>query len=397
MAMVRALALFVVELDASTDGALVLLQMNMSSDFKMAAPAYEVHSGAYEVHSGVCRGEDRKIIYGRCKCKDFQYSQDACWDKMVNWGGVAASWKDTTGQCNMIKIFSQTAPDDCPTACESSQGTNYAPEKVTENIIGDDTQWWQSKWHCSLAPKKAHPWSLAANINPCDGHNMGYGGPWASGTSVGTPDTCLSEDYVNSDVMKKTAGYVAIARHSNGLCEMTKTWKLSDQTKSLFDYFSTLSGRLCVTGDCGPTDQHIHQDVSDTATGLGQDPIFGADGGLAFNWWYSNNGVRIVVPGSHKVPYVLPGTGENTDDLHGLGNEFGASTQQGQGSTSWWHDVGQLQGDCHGTDCKVVGTDHGTRLSDGDCWGGVQWAIYISETASKFQCQGRSMSKEMSV
>ena len=68
---------------------------------------------------------------------------------------------------------------------------------------------------------------------------------------------------------------------------------------------------------------------------LAQDPIFGNPSGqLQLNYWYSNNGARIVV----DTAYGYPTTG-NTDDIHGIGNEYGAGTSSGGGSGSWWHDV----------------------------------------------------------
>lgn len=239
-------------------------------------------------------------------------------------------------------------------------------------------------------------WHLGANINPSDGGNFGYGGPWASNANVGSANNAFSHDFIDNTAWKQTVGYVAIVRHISGVCEMAKTWELTDKSQSMYDYFSKYPGRLYVTGDGSINDQHIHEDMPATATGLSEDPIFGAGGGLVFNWYYSNNGARIAVPGAYKSPYSLPGAGENNDDVHGLGNEFGASTSSGKGSSSWWHDVGQLQGDCGGGSCKVVGTDHGGSLSDGDSCGGVQYAIYVSSDATSFECQGRTLLQQMS-
>lgn len=148
---------------------------------------------------------------------------------------------------------------------------------------------------------------------------------------------------------------------------------------------SDYPGRLYVTGDGSETDNHIHSDMPDTFEGETTDPIFGAEGGLVFNWYYSNNGARIAVPGGYKTPYTLPGESENNDDLHGLGNEYGATTSSGNGSsTQWWHDAGRLSADCHGGSCLVVGTDHGTSFSDGPCWG--SYAVYVSEDYTPFLC-----------
>merc|ERR1712087_502465 len=100
-----------------------------------------------------------------------------------------------------------------------------------------------------------------------------------------------------------------------------------------------------------------------------------------------------AVPGGCRVPYSLPGEGENNDDVHGLGNEFGANTHLGEGSSAWWHDAAQLSGDCHGGSCKVVGTDHGTALSAGPCWG--SYAIYLSNSMTPFECQGGTLVSAM--
>lgn len=147
-----------------------------------------------------------------------------------------------------------------------------------------------------------------------------------------------------------------------------------------------------MTGDGSINDNHISSDIPNSAEGLSgtwKDPIFGADGGLVFNWYYSNNGARIAVPGGYKTPYTLPGAGENNDDLHGLGNEFGASTSSGTGGDKWWHDVGKIGPDCHGSSCQMVGTDHGSRLNTGACWG--SYAIFVSQEGTEFVCQGRTL------
>merc|ERR1719428_1920776 len=186
-------------------------------------------------------------------------------------------------------------------------------------------------------PPAVSPWMLYANINPCDGGNMGYGASAWYG-SAGSAATSLTNDFVDATVGTAPVKYVTIARHAGGACEMSKTWQLTSSTKSMYDYFSDHNpGRIYATGDGSASDTHIASDMpaSFNGNGIPGDPIFGANGGLVFNWWYSNNGARIAVPGGYKNPYSLPGTGENNDDVHGLGNEFGASTQSGRGSNEW--------------------------------------------------------------
>ena len=173
---------------------------------------------------------------------------------------------------------------------------------------------------------------------------------------------------------------------------MSKTWEFLQHTKSLFQYFSTYPGRIYATGDGSDNDNHISSDIPATADGLAgtwKDPIFGAKGGLVFNWYYSNNGARIAVPGGYKNPFTLPGATENNDDLHGLGNDFDANTAAGLGS-NWWHDAGKIGPDCHGGTCQVVGTDHVKFPQDGVCWG--SYAIYVSVDATTFECQGKTLS-----
>ena len=160
-------------------------------------------------------------------------------------------------------------------------------------------------------------WELGLNINPCDGGNFGYGGPWAQVKNVGSVEQAFTNDFVSGEVWKKKAGYVTIARHVAGQCTMSKTWELTDKTRSMYDYFSTYPGRMYVTGDGTINDNHISSDIPDSGDGLDgewKDPIFGANGGLVFNWFYSNNGARIAITGGYKIPYSLPGTGENNDD-----------------------------------------------------------------------------------
>ncbi|CAK0888648.1 unnamed protein product [Prorocentrum cordatum] len=248
------------------------------------------------------------------------------------------------------------------------------------------------------ASNSSNPWMLYANINPCDGGNMGYGASAWYG-SAGSAATSLTNDFVDGTVGTAPVKYVTIARHAGGACEMSKTWELTSSTKSMHDYFSDHNpGRIYATGDGSASDTHIASDMPSSFSGDGTpgDPIFGADGGLVFNWWYSNNGARVAVPGGYKTPYSLPGTGENNDDLHGLGNEFGANTQAGGGSGSWWHDAAKIMGDCHGTSCQVLGSDHGSAWGSTDfgCWG--SYAIYVSAALSTFPCQGSTLSAQVS-
>ena len=117
----------------------------------------------------------------------------------------------------------------------------------------------------------------------------------------------------------------------------------------------------------------------------------------------------------------------NDDDVHGLGNEFGANTKGGQGSPSWWHDAAQkMTADCHGGNCRMIGKetaetrfsflcfvmegvtvahrvfiqlmqsciqDHGTSLSDGDYYG--NYAVYLTSDDKAFPCEGATLDVTM--
>ena len=264
---------------------------------------------------------------------------------------------------------------------------------------------------CSIY-HRSDSWQLAMNINPCDGHNFGYGGPWTNdrGYVVGSKDEAMIRDFREGRIWAIPVGYITITRHVNGTCQMFKTWELKNKDKSMNQYFYSYPGRIYATGDGSVDDQPKRSYIPDSFDGQSTDPIFGADGGLVFNWYHGSGGARIAVTGGYKIPYTLPGTSEHNADLHGLGNEFYATTSKGQGSTTNWHDAAQLSGDCGGSNCPMVGTDHGTSLWDGPCWGKLtvyfsynllsdsiylwkcvtvltgSYAIYVSDTDTPFQC-----------
>ncbi|CAE7225560.1 unnamed protein product [Symbiodinium pilosum] len=241
-------------------------------------------------------------------------------------------------------------------------------------------------------PKPASVWKLALNVNPSDGNNFGYGGPWATDALVGSADEALSKDFKDNVVMKTKAKYLAIARHVDKKCEAVRVWELANPDTTLLQRFQDAAGRnTASTG--GPVFEYMKPGMSGSAT----DPIFATKGKLMTNWWYSNNGARIALEdGSHYkglLPQVSP-ENRNDDDVHGLGNEFGANTKGGQGSPSWWHDAAQkMTGDCHGGNCKMIGKDHGTSLSDGDYYG--NYAVYLTSDDKAFPCEGATLDVTM--
>ena len=234
------------------------------------------------------------------------------------------------------------------------------------------------------------------NINPSDGHNLGYGSPlWGNTKSIGSEDKAFSKDFKSQAAWEEDANYIAIARHQNGICDAVKVWKFKKHGSMYSKLKNTNPGRFIAT-----TGGTVYSSIPVSLANKATDPIFGSTGDLAFNWWYSNNGARIAVDGVGKNgnPGVrLSCSNCNTDDVHGLGNEFGANTQSGKGSGQWWHDVANLGPDCHGGSCVVQGTDHGTSLKNGKVFG--QYAIYVvtSDSLPKFPCQGRRLDTQVPV
>jgi len=229
-------------------------------------------------------------------------------------------------------------------------------------------------------------WKLAFNIHPSDGHNMGYGAEaWDNDKDLGADGKAFKGDYKSYDVTIEIANFVAIARHQNGTCEAVRVWKFLEPGNTLHEYLNTLkTSRLVATSP-----KYIYSYLSTSMAAKDKDPIFGVDeGALTFNWWYGNNGARIA---NSKTYYTggLPAANLNDDSYHGLGGEFGANTENGESSTQWWYDVSLSQGKCWANACSIQGTDHGTSFADGTMYG--QYAIFISDEAEAFPCEGQDL------
>ena len=241
-------------------------------------------------------------------------------------------------------------------------------------------------------------WTLGMNIHASDGNNLGWGSDlWDSGAGFGDSGTALQSDYVGADAWNMAARYIAIARHQDGQCEAVSVWPLVENDKSMKEYFDlSITDRIIGT-DGG----YIYQYISPVMAEANNDPIFGEDGDLAFNWWYGNNGTRIALEeGYARAGHGpgLPGETRNNDDFHGLGNELAAnpSASNGGESLSYWHDVAPLQGNCHGNSCAIWGSDNGNSLSD--CTMHGQFAIYVSAAVSapNFDCENATLALEIS-
>jgi len=226
-------------------------------------------------------------------------------------------------------------------------------------------------------------WKLAFNINAADGHNFGYGASaWDDDSDVGSDATAFTADYKNSDVTYETANFIAIVRHQDGVCEAARVWKFLTVGKTLNTYLDTdKTSRFKATQD-----NYIYSYISDTMQGKDQDPIFAVDGGLVFNWQYSNNGVRIGNSGAYTKG-SLPGESLDDDSYRGLGNEYGAKVRDGLGSSYYWFDVGIYVNSHYSKTAQ--GTDHGTSIVDGALLG--QYAVYTSDEADSFACKGEDL------
>ncbi|GMH92953.1 hypothetical protein TL16_g12498 [Triparma laevis f. inornata] len=234
-------------------------------------------------------------------------------------------------------------------------------------------------------------WSLAINVNPSDGNNMGFGSSsWSGSSPLGTYANALTHDYVSTSAYSKKSNYVAIVRHAVGssVCQAVKVFKWNTEGQTFSQHMSVLThdndaAQATLTSSDVPSDL---QDIT-------LDPIFGNGGDLQVNYWYGNNGVRMVLTGAFGYPDTA--NSANSDDIHGLGNEMGANTENLEGNATYWHDVAQrYNADCGGESCPVMGTDSGPAWSTPGSIS-YQYAIYTSETASEFVCEGESLATEI--
>jgi len=222
-------------------------------------------------------------------------------------------------------------------------------------------------------------WKLAFNIHGGDGHNFGYAASvWQDDTDLGTEANAFVADYKSYDVTLEIANFIAIARHRDGVCDGARVWQFLEVGKTLQSYLDwDLTSRLVATSN------YIYSDISPNMLAKSKDPIFNVDGALVFNWWYSNNGVRIGNSNNWCNNNGLPGVDVNPDNFWGLGNEVSGSTK-GRTRNNWF-DVAKQ-------DCtknwwlRPQGSDHSARFTSGTLYG--QYAIYISNEAKTFPCGG---------
>lgn len=222
-------------------------------------------------------------------------------------------------------------------------------------------------------------WKLAFNIHGGDGHSFGYlAEDWQNNRDVGTNANAFSADYKSYDVTLETANFIAIARHQNGVCDAARVWEFLKVGNTLQSYLDSKStSRLVATYD-----HNTYSYISPTMLAQDKDPIFNVEGALVFNWVYSDNGVRIGNSNNYCSGSDLPGETVNSDDFFGLGNDIAIRTPP---LTTYCFDVGVQQCDRNRAG-RVQGSDHGTVFQDGTLFG--QYAIYISNEAKTFPCEG---------
>ena len=239
-------------------------------------------------------------------------------------------------------------------------------------------------------------WNLAMNLNPADGHVMGYATGWAQDIFIGTYTEALTKDYLNRVVWKHPISYIAIVRHQEGEIDAVKVFRFKESSRSLLSRFRDMNpGREIVT-EGGP----LQESISRNAKNMEDDPIFSVGGDLAFNWGYTDNGHRIVLTGGNLSP-----KGVNDDNTHGLGNDFACNPLTGVSrGDHWYHEISNIQ-DCpfpyySSATCTVQlqGTDSGRRtdvLKSGPVYG--NYAIYVSEDATSFPGPGNMLDLELEV
>jgi len=228
-------------------------------------------------------------------------------------------------------------------------------------------------------------WKLALNIHGADGHDFGYeADAWEDDSHLGTDATAFIKDYKNYDVTLETANFIAIVRHHNGICEAARVWEFLVYGKTLQTYFdSQITSRLVATYN-----NHTSSWISPIMANKDLDPIFAEDGALTFNWLYVDNGVRIGNSQTYCSNGGLPAKNVNSDDYLGLGNSIGLKNS----NPNYWVEVGVQDCGLKWAD-RAQGTDHGNLYKDGPLYG--QYAVYISDEATTFPCEGIDLQVSM--
>ena len=118
-------------------------------------------------------------------------------------------------------------------------------------------------------------------------------------------------------------------------------------------------------------------------TNVDDDPIFSVSGDIAMNWWYADNGVRIVLTGGH-----LSAENEYDHNTNGLGIHLALKKEKRseENHAIYRLEISNIQDcpsrKCPGVKLKVQGKNHGKVFKSGPAYG--NYAIYVSNSTAKF-------------
>jgi len=91
-------------------------------------------------------------------------------------------------------------------------------------------------------------WHLAMNLNPADGHVMGYAVGWAQDVFIGTYTEALTKDYLNRVIWNHPVSYIAIVRHQEGEVDAVKVFRFTQSGRSLLPVPGYEPGQGCGYG-----------------------------------------------------------------------------------------------------------------------------------------------------
>ena len=95
-------------------------------------------------------------------------------------------------------------------------------------------------------------WYLAMNLNPADGHVMGYATGWTEDIFIGTYADALKKDYLNRMIWRHPVNYIALVRHQDGVVDAVKVFRFKEKNRSLLSRFQEMNPGRVVATEGGP-------------------------------------------------------------------------------------------------------------------------------------------------